>query len=114
MPDCILRPLRIRGYWVYLARYAMTGVAAFLCALPPANSQTNDVSPAELKAAHETPEPAAAENWNWHVQNTDIVQGDSAFPAQYSGPNSLNSKGELRETVSLDLYAGARLWPGAE
>ena len=54
------------------------------------------------------------QKWNWHVQNTDIVQADPGFPAGYSGPNSLNSKGEIRETVSLDLYAGARLWRGAE
>ena len=52
--------------------------------------------------------------WNFHVQNTDIVQGDPAFPAKYSGPNSLNSKGEVQETVTLDLYAGVCLWRGAE
>ena len=52
--------------------------------------------------------------WNFHVQNTEIVQGDPAFPAKYSGPNSLNSKGEVQETVTLDLYAGARLWRGTE
>jgi high affinity Mn2+ porin len=57
---------------------------------------------------------ADAQNWNWHVQNTDIVQGDPGFPARYSGPNSLNSKGEVRETVTLDVFAGARLWRGAE
>jgi high affinity Mn2+ porin len=54
------------------------------------------------------------QKWNWHVQNTDIVQGDPGFPAKYSGPNSLESDGEVRETVSLDLFAGARLWRGAE
>jgi high affinity Mn2+ porin len=54
------------------------------------------------------------QSWNWHVQNTDIVQGDPGFAAKYSGPNSLNDKGEVRETVSLDLMAGVRLWPGAE
>jgi high affinity Mn2+ porin len=54
------------------------------------------------------------QDWNWHVQNTVIVQGDPAFPAKYSGPNSLNDQGEVRETISLDLYAGARLWRGAE
>lgn len=69
--------------------------------------------------------PVAAENadrtpgtreqpWNWHLQNTDIVQGDPGFRADYSGPNSLDSQGEIRETVSLDLFAGVRLWPGAE
>ena len=52
--------------------------------------------------------------WNLHVQNTDIVQGDRGFPAKYSGPNSLNSKGEVQETVTADLFAGARLWRGAE
>ncbi len=54
------------------------------------------------------------ETWNWHVQNTSIVQGDPPFPAKYSGPNSLNPGGEVRETISLDLYAGVRLWHGAE
>jgi hypothetical protein len=52
--------------------------------------------------------------WSWHVQNTDIVQGDGGFPAKYSGSNSLNSKGEVQETVTLDLFAGGRLWRGAE
>ena len=57
---------------------------------------------------------APAQNWNWHVQNTDIVQGYPAFSSKYSGPNSLPAGGETRETVSLDLMAGVRLWPGAE
>jgi high affinity Mn2+ porin len=54
------------------------------------------------------------QNWNFHMQNTDIVQGYPGFSSQYSGPNSLPSGGETRETVSLDLMAGVRLWPGAE
>src|SRR5271167_3034660 len=54
------------------------------------------------------------QDWNWHVQNTDIVQGDFGFPAKYSGPNSLNSGGEVQETITLDLYGGLRLWRGAE
>jgi high affinity Mn2+ porin len=66
------------------------------------------------KAAAETPAEAQPQTWNWHVQNTDIVQGDPGFPAKYSGPNSLHHGGEVRETVSLDLLAGARLWRGAE
>ncbi len=54
------------------------------------------------------------QTWNWHVQNTDIVQGYPPFAAKYYGPNSLPSGGQARETVSLDLMAGVRLWPGAE
>lgn len=52
--------------------------------------------------------------WNWHFQNTDIVQYHPGFPANYGGPNSLSSANEVKETVSLDLLAGARLWRGAE
>ena len=54
------------------------------------------------------------QRWNWRVQNTEIVQGYPGIPAKYSGLNSLPHGGETRETVSLDLYAGVRLWPGAE
>ena len=54
------------------------------------------------------------QKWNIHFQNTVIVQGDHGFSAKYSGPNSLNSKGEIQSTVTLDLYAGVRLWRGAE
>jgi high affinity Mn2+ porin len=68
--------------------------------------------------AQEAPGAATAnveeQKWNWHIQNTDIVQGYPGFDAKYSGPNSLNNHGEVRETVSLDLYAGIRLWRGAE
>ncbi len=52
--------------------------------------------------------------WNWHVQNTDIVQYHPGFPSRYSGPNSLSSANEVKETVSLDLLVGVRLWRGAE
>src|ERR1017187_2465986 len=62
----------------------------------------------------ETSAAAPAQNWNWHVQNTDIVQGYPGFSSKYSGPNSLPSGGETRETVSLDLLGGVRLWRGAE
>ncbi len=57
---------------------------------------------------------SSEETWNWHVQNTDIVQGYPSFPANYSGPHSLHNGGEIRETISLDLFAGARLWRGGE
>lgn len=55
-----------------------------------------------------------AQSWNWHAQNTDIVQYHPGFPAAYSGPNSLDNAAEVRETVSLDLLAGVRLWSGGE
>ena len=75
-----------------------------------ADPATNAVSAPTLEKA-----PAAGpQNWNLHVQNTDIVQGYPGFAAKYSGPNSLPTGGQTRESVSLDLMAGVRLWSGAE
>ena len=74
----------------------------------------------QLPATQSTPSATGTDadgpvrRWNLHVQNTDIVQGYPAFRAQYSGPNSLPIGGETRETVSLDVMAGFRLWSGAE
>jgi high affinity Mn2+ porin len=75
-----------------------------------ADTSTNSVPTPALEQSSD----AQQQNWNWHVQNTDIVQGYPGFSAKYSGPNSLPSGGETRETVSLDLMAGVRLWRGAE
>lgn len=54
------------------------------------------------------------QTWNWHVQNTDILQYHPAFHADYSGPNSLKNTRELKESVSLDVLFGVRLWRQAE
>ena len=54
------------------------------------------------------------QNWNIHAQVTETPQGDPGFPALYSGPNSLSSKGEIQETFTSDVYVGARLGHGAE
>ena len=88
-----------------------------LLAVEPNQSGTNSPSAPLSKVAADgaaSSTQSREQSWNWHVQNTDILQGDLAFPAKYSGPNSLDSRGEIRETVSLDLMAGARLWHGAE
>src|SRR2546423_12268641 len=69
--------------------------------------------PAKPQGVAPAPE-AREQRWNWHVQNTDIVQYHPGFHAAYSGPNSLSSGAEVNETVSLDLLFGARLWRGAE
>jgi len=92
-----------------LEKLAMTVLAcAATSVVFAADSSTNAVPVLEPTAV--TP----PENWNWHFQNTDIVQGYPGFPAQYSGQNSLPAGGETRETVSVDLMAGVRLWEGAE
>lgn len=51
--------------------------------------------------------------WNFHAQVTALPQGDFGFRALYSGPNSLNDRGEMQATFTGDLYAGVGLWHGA-
>lgn len=91
--------------------------------LPPAaQSADQPVSPSEGNAEKNEPDksPGDAETsaappcWNFHAQTTTVAQGDPGFPAQYSGPNSLNSAGERQQTLNADLFLGARLWSGAE
>jgi high affinity Mn2+ porin len=68
------------------------------------------------------PTPSALPAWtNWitdnvslHGQATLVWQGYPAFHSTYEGPNSLPGGGEGRETFDAMLYAGMRLWSGAE
>lgn len=89
--------------------------------VPPAGSPAANggglpapVNPGLLAATSNPGVGPDGQLWNLHGQNAAIVQGYPGFPAKYSGLNSLPNGGETRETVSLDLYAGVRLWPGAE
>ncbi len=61
-------------------------------------------------------EPAEAQSLtrSWHMQSTITGQGYPSFSAKYTGVDSLPPAGQVRETVSLDFYAGYRLWRGAE
>ena len=107
---------------------ALTGarsLAALICGTAAAVAQTNSTpsSSAKLDASGAdnaaelqvgVPPESGQQSWNWHVQNTDIVQGYPGFSAKYSGPNSLRRGGEVRDTISLDLYTGVKLWEGAE
>jgi high affinity Mn2+ porin len=57
--------------------------------------------------------PVADERFAIHGQITYTVQADDGFHAPYAGPNSLTPASN-GETVDATLYAGARLWRGAE
>jgi len=74
---------------------------------PPAPAQV-------MPPAATQPEAGQTQTWNFHMQTTTTLEGYPSFSARYSGPNSLPTSSEVRETVSLDLYSGFRLWTGAE
>ncbi|MBV9618438.1 MAG: carbohydrate porin [Verrucomicrobia bacterium] len=59
-------------------------------------------------------EPPKYQNWLFHMQGTEVAQGQPGFHSPYQGTNSLKPDDNLRQSSSLDLYLGARLWRGGE
>lgn len=57
--------------------------------------------------------PAHDERFGIHGQFTYVEQESDSFRAPYAGPNSL-SPNQGRETTDLTLFAGMRLWSGAQ
>jgi high affinity Mn2+ porin len=54
------------------------------------------------------------DRFNFHGQFTFTEQAYPAFRGPDQGPNSLPAVGEGRETVDATIFAGMRLWQGAE
>ncbi len=98
------------------------GSAALAAGPNPTTDATSTAGPGAAAIPPAQPTSSATEKgtngadefWNWHTQGTVVGQGDPPFAAKYSGPQSLFNKGEVKETISLDLFAGVRLWSGAE
>ncbi len=59
-------------------------------------------------------ESPAWQDWDAKVQGTYIWQRKAAFPASYSGPNSLTNDRELSYTFTATAFLGARPWRGGE
>lgn len=68
------------------------------------------------RAAAETDVNALSESdrWEIHGQTTFIGQGYPAFPALYTGPNSLTPTSQLKNTFSNGVYLNFRIWDGGE
>jgi high affinity Mn2+ porin len=72
----------------------------------------NDATPANMVTkAPAGPDP---DNINFHGQTTFVEQAYPAFRSPYSGTQSLPGGGQGRETIDVALYAGLRLWQGAQ
>jgi len=57
---------------------------------------------------------AQPRDWEWLGQVTNVTQAHPAFTSPYRGDNSLDPARRSAETTDVTLYAGVRLWRGAE
>ena len=73
----------------------------------------SDAAPANIMVT-KAPAMPDLDDVNFHGQTTFVWQGYPAFRSAFAGPNSLPSSGEGRETFDVTLFAGVRLWRGAE
>ena len=67
--------------------------------------------PVEAYPAGKAP---AAEDWAIHGQMTNVTQWHNRFRSPYAGTNSLTADGRTEETTDVTIFAGLRLWHGAE
>ncbi len=58
--------------------------------------------------------PPDPQQWDFHFQSTAGAQGHPSFPAEYTGPNSLTPGADIKDTISVDVMGGVRLWRGGE
>jgi len=104
------------------ALFSVSTHGAYAQDVPAVEAQAGSPAEEQVAAGSRTPLPAqpAAEampeeqRWNFHAQATHITQWHNKFRAPYEGPNSLASNGESSETTDLTIFAGLRLWKGAE
>jgi high affinity Mn2+ porin len=94
--------------------------STFACALAfPAAAQTARAEaplPSSPAAAPRTADaPARVEEWvSLHYQAVAATQAHPAFPARYSGANSLSPDAEAATAMVMNLALDVRLWRGAE
>ena len=90
------------------------GMVWLLVALTPLSLCGQDGSTPDNGQASADPTLPDSQRWNVHIQSTAGAQFHPSFPAQYSGPNSLEHGNEIKDTISTDVTGGVRLWRGAE
>lgn len=95
----------------YVRAYKTILQATSALALALSLSNSNSALAADDAAS---PGSAPDENLSLHYQATVATQRHPSFHAPYSGTNSLRPNAEDATSVVMDLFAGARLWHGAE
>jgi len=81
--------------------------------LADVSSPEHDSIP-DVQVEESSPAPVAQEQTSLHGQITYVFQSHPSFKSPYSGENSLYAGRSGKETTDLTLFAGTRLWRGAE
>ena len=100
-----------------MSRFRAILVAVVL--LPGVAAAADPGSTADAQTAAGVPPPgdevAAPENWAVHAQGTFLFQYHPGFGSSIPpGPQTLDNGRRGDETFDATIYAGLRLWPGAE
>ena len=74
----------------------------------------NGAVPANAPIVTKEAAAPAADILGLHGQSTFVYQGYPTFRSPYEGLQSLPGVGNARETFDISLFAGLRLWQGAE
>ena len=108
----------IRHAGIFLV-FGVVFVASFECPLSSKADENTQQSltddnkergaPLEEKAA-----TSEHQDWLFHIQATEIFQGQPGFHAPYSGINSILPADDFRQTSNVDLFLGLRLLPRTE
>ncbi len=99
--------------------FAIAACASLPCAFPYGTARAGDITavtplPPSPPGQADAQDAPVNEQWAVHAQVTNITQGHPQFRSRYSGTNSLSTNGRTEETTDLTLFAGVRLWRGAE
>ena len=89
-------------------------LAAFALAPAVLAQNTPPFEGAPLSADQPKSGEVQQSQWSVFGQFTNVTQKHNRFHAPYSGANSLAPDGRTEETSDATVYAGARLWRGAE
>ena len=84
-------------------------VGALLTAFPSTAQVRTPIPPPKIE-----PEPVLPQWFNLHFQATVVSQAHPGFSASYTGKNSMQPDAESATSIVTDLFAGLRLWKGAE
>ena len=87
------------------------GIACAAAAEAQSAALVAAVAPSMLSAVDDAILPQA---WALRGQISNVTQHHPTFRSPYQGSNSLIANGRTEETTDITLYAGARLWRGAE